>query len=253
MHPITVGIVVFACTIASLSFGSLLRELLPPHHLSEESRNALKLGTGLIATLTALVLGLLVSSAKSSFDALSAGLVETGAKIITLDRLLAHYGPETTETRLHLRNAVASTIARVWPEETGGAPRVDKGTPLAELSTVVDRIELLPVDNVQQRAFQSQTLSMSTALTLSCWQLVERVKTSLPTHLLTILTFWLCILFAQVGLFAPRNWTVGVVAVLCALSTSAALFLILEMNMPLGGLIKVSSAPLRAALEQLGK
>lgn len=183
-------------------------------------------GTGLIATLTALVLGLLVSSA---------------------------YGLEITETRLHLRNAVASTIARVWPEETGGAPPVEKGTPLAELSTVVDRIELLPVDDVQQRAFQSQTLSMSTALTLLCWQLGERVKTTLPTHLLTVLTFWLCILFAQVGLFSPRNWTVGVVAVLCALSTSAALFLILEMNMPLGGLIKVSSAPLRAALEQLGK
>jgi len=229
--------------------GSFLRAVLPRHHLSDESKAALKLRTGLIATLTALVLGLLVSSAKSSFDAINTGLAETGARVITLDRLLAHYGPEASDARLHLRRAVASTIARVWPGEVPDTPEVH---PMDEMSAVVDRIEDLPVDDVQQRAFQSQTLSMSTALSLSVWQLVERTRTPLPIHLLVILVFWLCVLFVQIGLFAPRNSTVAVAVAISAVSVSAAILLILEMNVPLTGLIHVSSAPLRAALDQIG-
>ena len=229
--------------------GSILRAVLPRHHLSDESKAALKLGTGLIATLTALVLGLLVSSAKSSFDAINTGLAETGARVITLDRLLAHYGPAASDARLHLRRAVASTIARVWPDEAPGAPEV---SPIDEMSAVVERIEDLPIEDVQQRAFQSQTLSMSTALILSFWQLVERTQTPLPLRLLVILVFWLCVLYVEIGLFAPRNATVAVAVFVSALSVSAAILLILEMNVPLAGFIRVSSATLHTALEQLG-
>ncbi len=250
LSPIATALIAFALIAGAAVLGSLLRVVLPRHHLSDESRAALKLGTGLIATLTALVLGLLVSSAKSSFDALNSGLAETGARVITLDRLLAHYGPAAADARRHLKTAVASTIARVWPEEGPGPPEV---APMEEMAAVVDRIEGLPVRDVQQRALQSQTLSMSTELTLSFWQLVERAQSPLPLRLLVILVFWLCVLFVEIGLFAPRNATVATAVLLSALSVSAAILLILEMNVPLSGLIKVSSAPLRAALDQIGR
>jgi len=250
LPPIAAALISFAFIAGAAVLGSILRAVLPRHHLSDESRSALKFGTGLIATLTALVLGLLVSSAKSSFDAINSGLAETGARVITLDRLLAHYGPAAAEARLHLKAAVAATIARAWPDEVPGAPEV---APLDEMSAVVDRIEDLPVNDVQQRAFQSQTLSMSTALTLSFWQLVERTRTPLPLRLLGILVFWLCVLFVEIGLFAPRNATVAAAVLLSAISVSAAILLILEMNVPLEGLIKVSSASLRAALDQIGR
>lgn len=249
LPPIATALISFAFISGAAVLGAILRAVLPRHHLSDESRAALKLGTGLIATLTALVLGLLVSSAKGSFDAINSGLAETGARVITLDRLLAHYGPVAADARLHLKTAVASTIAHVWPEEVPGTPEV---SPLDEMAAVVDQIEELPVQDVQQRAFQSQTLSMSTALTLSFWQLVERTRSPLPLRLLVILVFWLCVLFVEIGLFAPRNATVAAAVLLSALSASAAILLILEMNLPLSGLIKVSSAPLRAALDQIG-
>lgn len=250
LSAIATSLICFVFIAVAAVLGSLLRAVLPRHHLSDESRAALKLGTGLIATLTALVLGLLVSSAKSSFDAINSGLAETGARVITLDRLLAHYGSAAADARLHLKNAVASTIARVWPEEIPGTPEV---TPVEEMGALVDRIEDLPVNDVQQRAFQSQILSTSTALTLSFWQLVERTRSPLPLRLLGILVFWLCVLFVEIGLFAPRNPTVAAAVLLSALSVSAAILLILEMNVPLSGFIKVSSAPLNEALEQIGR
>ncbi|AKU89627.1 hypothetical protein AKJ08_3718 [Vulgatibacter incomptus] len=245
--------IVLGCILGSVVAGSILRALVPQHHLSEESRSALKLGTGMVATLSALVLGLLVSSAKSNFDALNAGLRETGARIITLDRLLAHYGAEAGEARRLLKDVVEATIERVWPEEASGTQPRQMGASIGALSKLMDQIDRLPVEGVQERAFQSQTLAMSTQLTLSFWQLAERTQTALPFRVLVILVFWLCILFAEVGLFAPRNLTVAVVVALSALSTSAAIYLILEMNLPLTGAVKVSSGPLRAAAAQLGK
>src|SRR5271154_1023119 len=105
-----VGAIVFACTFGGALVGMTLRALLPEHHLNAETKEVIKLGTGLIATLSALVLGLLIASAKSSFDAQRTGFQQLSANIVLLDRLLARYGPETKDVRGSLRDLVASTI-----------------------------------------------------------------------------------------------------------------------------------------------
>ena len=97
--------------------GSLLQKVLPPHHLESDSKDTVKLGAGMVTTLTALVLGLLVSSAKGSFNAMNAGIAQTGAKILLVDHILADYGPETKEVSEQLRHSFASVIARIWPEK----------------------------------------------------------------------------------------------------------------------------------------
>lgn len=83
-----------------------IRALLPQHHLSAETKDLVKLGMGIVATLSALVLGLLIAFGKDSFDVQSAEPTQLSAKVILLDRLLAHYGPEIEETRDLLRSLV---------------------------------------------------------------------------------------------------------------------------------------------------
>jgi hypothetical protein len=169
-----------------------------------------------------------------------------------LDRTLAQYGPETMETRDMLRRSVTSSIELIWPEDKTG----NAGLKAAEAGTRVEGIQgelrkLSPGDD-SQRLLQSQALQISGELAQGRWLLIERAQSSLPTPLLVALVFWLVVLFFSFGLFAPHNPTVIAVLFVCALSVSGAIFLILEMNTPLEGMIKVSSAPLRKALEHLG-
>jgi hypothetical protein len=118
MDPTHVGMIVFACTLGGALIGNWLRTTLPEHHLNDESRDTVKLGIGLIATMTALVLGLVTASAKSSFDAVDTAVKHTAMDILTLDRLLARYGPETGEIRGALQHAVASRIDMIWPQSS---------------------------------------------------------------------------------------------------------------------------------------
>src|SRR6516162_455970 len=123
MSSLVIGLISTACIFGGALIGMWLHKVLPEHHLDTASKDTIKLGAGLLATMAALVLGLLVSSAKSSFDAMNTGIAQAGAKILLLDHMLADYGPETKDVREQLRHIVASSIDRIWPEEkdrTGG-------------------------------------------------------------------------------------------------------------------------------------
>ena len=233
--------------------GLFIQGFLPEHHLRSESRDAIKLGAGLIATMAALVLGLLVGSAKSSFDAVNAGVVQEAAKAIMLDRLLAQYGPEAAQARAELKGSFANAMQLLWPEHgTGdaGLSRVEAGRGGEQVSEMLRRLS--PQTEVQ-RSVLAQALPLSSDMVLSRWVLIEQQKNTLPATFLIVLTFWLAMLNATYGLFAPRNLTVITVLLVCALSIAASILLILEMNHPFRGLITASDAPMRNALAHLGE
>lgn len=120
MSSLAIASIVFVCVFVSALLGLFLRASLPEHHLSEDSTGVVKLGTRLLATLAALVLGLLIASAKTSFDRIKDEITQSAAKLVQLDRVLAHYGPETKEARDLLRSAVASAIELIISEEGSG-------------------------------------------------------------------------------------------------------------------------------------
>jgi hypothetical protein len=246
-------LVMAACIFGGALLGLVLQGRLPAHHLGKDSHDIVKLGAGMIATLTALVLGLLVSSAKSSFDATSAGLVQVSARFILLDRALARYGPEAAPARAQLRRVVAASIEAVWPEEkTGvsGLTALERGKGVEILQEALGG--LTPRTDAQREALSSaRQLIADVAQTR--WVVIEQAQTPLPTPFLVVLTVWLTVLFVSFGLYAPRNATVVTVLFVCACSMAGAIFLVLEMNRPLEGSIRVSSAPLRKALEHLGR
>jgi hypothetical protein len=238
---------------AGALLGMALQRRLPEHHLNKEMQDLVKLGSGIIATLTALVLGLLVSSAKSSYDAVNAGIVQGSAKFILMDRTLARYGPEARPAREQLKRALAGAIERIWPTENTGITALAAIERANGMELVQDKLDELTPRNEPQRQALAQSWQIVNDLSQTRWLLVEEAQSQLPTPFLLILIFWLVLLFVSFGLFAPRNLMALTVLFVVACSLSAAIFLVLELNQPLDGFMKISSVPLRNAMEQMGQ
>jgi Protein of unknown function (DUF4239) len=251
VSPMAIGWIVFALVFGSALLAMFVHRVLPEEHLSSDSKDVAKLGIALVATMSALVLSLLVASAKSAFDTRSSQLTQASADIVLLDRALARYGPETTEARSLLQRSVASIIERFWPAAGTKPITIDPGA--SPVEALYDKIEALTPQSDAQRSMQSEALTLATDMARTRLLLFEHLGASIPIPFLVVLVFWLCIIFASFGLFAPRNATVIAVLCVCALSVAGAIFLILELDRSFEGLLQVSSAPLRAALAQLGR
>jgi hypothetical protein len=265
MSSMAVGAIVFGCTFSGAMLGMFLRAVLPAHHMTSESKDVVKLGTGLIATLSAMVLGLLIASAKSSFDAQRTGFQQLSANLVLLDHVLARYGPETKETRDGLRKVVASIIERLWPNEAAESPGSGVQPPAGSASALsgtgitasgnvlFEQVRSLSPKTEGQRALQSQALQIASDLGRTRWLLVEEQESALPTPFLVVVVFWLSVLFLSFGLFAPPNPTVIVTLLVCALSVAGAMFLIVDLDDPFGGFIQISSYSLQNALSQMNR
>jgi hypothetical protein len=253
MTSFEIGLLVFACVFGGALAGMFLGRLLPPHHLGEETKSVVTLATGTLSVLSALVIGLLISFAKGDFDAQTKVIQNFAADLILLDRVMRQYGPETGEVRALLRRYTALNIALTWPEENAaGGPRLDNPTALAMLEGVQGKLLTLTPPNGAQRWLQSRALQIGGQLAEDRWLLAAENEGSVPSPFLATLVFWLTILFATFGLFAPRHATVAAALFVCALSLSAAVFLILEMDRPFEGFIIVSAEPMQTALAHMG-
>jgi len=239
--------------IGGMLLGSYLRIVLPDQHTQADSKDILMTSAGMMATLIALIIGLLVTSGKGAYDGTNSSITQGGAKIITLDYYLSHYGPEAKEARELLRQSTASGINRIWPDESKQGADLAKMEAATGTADVYNKICELSPQNDAQKYLQSQALQIAADMMQSRWMLIEQSQTKLPRIFLVVLTFWLTVLFTQFGLLAPRNLTAISALLICAISLSGAIFLILELNDPLEGRIKVSSAPLYKALSLIGK
>jgi hypothetical protein len=251
MSSIAVSSIVFACVFGGAMLGMLIRAKLPQPHLSAESKDVVKLSMGLVATLSALVLGLLIASAKGSYDAQSSELTQMSAKVVLLDRVLAHYGTETKETRDLLHGFIARILDQTWSRSHTSTSQLAAPSGGAEI--LFDKIQALAPKDDRQRLLQAQATNILLDLGQTRWLQYAQGSSSISMPLLVVLVFWLTIIFISFGLFAPANGTVFTGLFVSALSVSAAILLILELYSPYSGLIQLSSAPLSNALAQLGK
>ncbi len=251
MTPLSTSLVVFACVFGGALAGMGLRAILPDHHRSAESRDVVKLGMGLIATMSALLLGLLVASAKSSYDEQKAEVTQMTAKVVFLDHLLAHYGPETKEIRVRLRGAADGLVRQLWPEGAGAGAQA--GPVPVDSADIYDRIQALAPQSTIQQSLQAEAARLAMDLGQTRWLMFEQRGSSVSTALLVVVVFWLAIIFASFGLFAPPNATVTVTLFACALSVSCAIFLILEMDRPFEGLLRIDSGAMRGAVSHLAE
>jgi hypothetical protein len=242
--------IVFGVVFGGAVFGLVLRALLPEHHLSQDSKDVVKLGMGLIGTIAALVLGLLIASAKSSFDTQKNGLAQMAGNIGLLDRILAHYGPEAKEAREQLRAGVAAALEQTWPSTGSGS---GFQTAPGKLENVYESIQSLAPKNEAQITLKAAAIKTITDIGQARWQLFAQKGSSIPVPFLVVLVFWLAMLFASFSMFVRPNATVVATLLVCALSVSGAIFLILELDRPFEGFMRISSDPVRSAYEQLGR
>jgi hypothetical protein len=232
--------------------GSMMRNRLPEQHLRDDSRDVIKTASGMIATLVALVIGLLVSSSKATYDQASANVTQIGAKVIVLNRTMERYGLETSVIRVKIRDGIAASVDQLWPTN-GKNPNLLAIEQATSMDDVHDLIMLLEPRDEKHRILKSHALSTWVELVQARWLTIEQSQNTLPIAFLAILIFWLTVLFVSLGLLAPSNSTTWCCLFVCALSMSGAIFLILEMNRPLEGAMQISPAPLRKALSVIGK
>lgn len=251
MSSVSAGFIVFVCVFGGALLGMVLRTVLPRHHLDAETKDVVKLGMGLVGTMAALILGLLVASAKGAYDTQNTELTQVSANILMLDRILAHYGPETNEAREALKSAVTRALNGLWSQGRRGSSQVDPVSHVNE--SLYEKIQGLSPKDDAQHSLKSEALSIATSLGQIRWLMYTQQVTSVSKPLLIVMIFWLTIVFISWGLFAPSNGTVIATFCAAALAVSGAIVLILEMYAPYSGLIQISSGPLRAALAQLGQ
>ena len=244
--------VVLACTFGGALLGIFIRGRLPEHDLDNDSKDTVKLIIGLIATLTALVLGLLISSAHSAYDTQTGEVQRLGAHLIQIDRILVDFGPDGMQVRHLLRKLVASDLDHTWADKHTGAPGAPFQVPLEGLQLFNQIASLSPTTN-QQRFGQARMLELLSTVGETRRLLAEQAHSSLSWVFLVVLEAWLTLLFFGFGLFARFNRTVVIALFAGALSVAAAVFVILEMTHPYSGSIQVSSAPLRDALNQMSE
>ncbi len=253
MSSLELSFIIFACLLASALFGLFLKSRLPTHHLDTHSKDAIKIGAGLIATLTALVLGLLVSSAKSSYDSMNDQIKQFCATVVVLDHVLAQYGEDAKPIREMIKKNLNYSHEKIWPSNQGKNINIEAVEKAPGMEAVRQKIlELKPMSD-QEKALQTDALSISGELTHLRWQLIEHEAGSLPAPFIVVLVFWLAIFFITFGLLSPSNGTIIAVMIVCTVSVAGAMFLILEMNTPLQGIIKISDQSLLKALQYMNQ
>jgi len=249
--PIAVSSIAFVTMLAGALVGSFLRSTLPKHHLAEDAKDIFRLGAGLLGTIAALVLGLLIASAKSSYDTQTTQVQHLAADLILLDRVLAQYGPDARPARDLLRRAVDPAVKRIWSENSSASARQGPFEATAVGEEANAGIEQLVPQTEIQRSLKARAIQFTMDITQTRLLLFEQADRAIPMPFLAVLIFWLAVIFMSFSLFSRPNPTIVIGLVLFALSASAAIFLVLEMSQPFAGLMQISSAPLQNALAPL--
>ena len=248
-----IALIIFGCIFGSALGGFILRKILPNRHLDNDSKDIVKLATGLIATMSALVLGLLVSAAKGTFDQANSELMQIAVKTVILDRILAIYGSETGEIRMLLKNGYTTATQQLLSGDEDQLTKLENPEAYSRLEDIQTKIRALSPKTAEQRGLQARALDITGDMTDSRWLLVMQRHGSISTPMLVVMVFWLSIVFAAWGVFSPRNLTVATALFASALAVSGATFLILEMDRPLTGWVHVSAGPMQSATSHLGE
>lgn len=251
MDSLTKSLIALACVFSSALLGMFIRARVPNEYQASESKEVVRLVMGLVVTTVAIALGLLIGSAKSFYDQQNSEMAEIAANYLLMDRLLEQYGPEASAARAALR----TVLARQLGEEKIGSSKtysdIKSGATVGEM--IVDKVQMLSPRNDDQKVLKQECLNLQFRLGQVRWLMFTQNSVPFPGFLLIMLISWLIVLFASFGIFAPRNSLVISGLFVSAAAVCGAILLILAMYHPQTGVIRVSDAPLRAAMEQLGR
>ena len=245
------SLIALLCILAGAAAGVWLQRILPERHLSSDAKDFVRLGTGLVGTIAALVLGLLIASAKSTFDTKSAQVNAVIADAIVLDNLLTQFGSDALPARRELRKLSGEMVDQIWSEDTFNFVEAKPFEMTSSYDAFSQRLlSLSPASDAQQR-LKEHLIKTAADIAKTRFLLFAESDSSIPMPFLAILVIWLIIIFASFSLFAPPNAVVLAFLFLFSASAAAAIFLVLELSQPFDGLMQIPSLPLRNALAPL--
>jgi hypothetical protein len=258
------SLLLFLILLGSSAGGLFLRPLLSERHRGMETVDLVRLVVTMLVTFAALVLGLLTTSVKSSFDQVTNDFRGYAVDIIALGRSLQEYGPETQTAHALLRSYTAAAIASTWTNEPPppgadikllGAPVPGtelESTALGDVLTSIEQqIRHLDPPDTMRRTLAADALAQFERLVQDRWRLIEEAHSSITLPFCLVLGLWLVIVFACFGLSAPRNLLVFTIIALGALSIASAVYVILDLDTPFTGGLTIPSQPMRDALTHL--
>ncbi|MFG1479885.1 hypothetical protein V5F53_14685 [Xanthobacter sp. V4C-4] len=251
MQALLVGGLVFISLFAGVCGGMWGARRLKEQHLSKETQEAVKLGVGMVAAMSSLILGLMTASVKGNFDATAKDVQQFATDLITVDVSLRTYGPAANDARQALIAYTRHALAETWPGESAGRSRVQSASSEILLEAVGHQIRILAPATPVQAELRAEALERYKTVTSLRWTVVGEAITSVPPVFIAVLIVWLTLIFISFGLFAPVNAVSVVMFFLCSLSLAGALFLILEMSGPFDGIIQIPSSAMRHALDQM--
>jgi hypothetical protein len=251
MNSVPISIIVIVILFGSALVTMFAARFLPDRHLTPETKNVVSVSVAVVGTLSALVVGLLISTANTAFIAKAQRITDISADLISLDRLARRYGPEAQDFRVLLRHYTAIKLHDLFPEDSDVAADVEDISTVSLMEELQDKLlALIPADD-RQRWLRVQSLQI-TSILADRWQLAEENVRGTPRPLLLLVMFWFSVIFASFGLFAPRNIVTIVTIFLCAIGVGSAVRMTTELQTPFGGVVRASNTPLLHALEVIG-
>jgi hypothetical protein len=249
-NPLIIGLIVFAVILIGAFVGYVMRQSLPKHQLTDETKSTVSVSMAVVATFSALVLGLLISNANTSFSALGGEVTTLSAQILRLDQLLRRYGPEAGPARETLRRYAELKTDDLFPDNPANVRLADPRT-YELLQQLEDSILALRTVSARDKWWLDQAMMLAGKIGDTRWLLTQQAGQGTPKAFVALLVFWLTLLFASFGLFAPRNLTSAVTLILCGVAVAGAIGMILELERGFGGLVHISPQPMRQAVATL--
>ncbi|MBN8988542.1 MAG: DUF4239 domain-containing protein [Rhizobiales bacterium] len=249
MSSTTAFLASFISILIGAAIGMVLKRSWLADRLEGGSREAIRLGAGFLSTLAALVIGLMIASAKNTYDAQNTNIRQLGTNAALLDQMLTKYGPDAKAARALLREIIPSATTRIWRES------ISDGGSTFVISTTAERfynaVEGLNPTNAEQTSLKSRIIDITTDMGRTRLLVFTQSDNAIPVPFFVVLTFWLVVIFATFSLFSEPNKIVVASVLVFALSVSSALFLIVDLSQPFSGLMQISNHHLHAVLPKI--
>jgi hypothetical protein len=249
-NALITGLIVFAAILAGTFVGVKIRDRLPKHHLTDETKNLVTVSTAMVATVSALVLGLLISNANTSFTRLGGEVTALSAQILRLDYMLRRYGAEAEPARRVLLQYAEHKAADLFPDNPADV-RISSPSTYELLQRLEDMLLTLQPANPRDQWWLTQAMTLAAKIGDSRWLIAQQIGQGTPKPFVALLVCWLALLFTSFGLFAPPNLTSVVTLALCALAVAGAVTMFLELEQGFGGLVHISPVPMQQAVKTL--
>ena len=246
--PSLVTVLVLAYLLIAVWIGMWLRRFAPIYDLSPDSKDTVKQAMGLVTTMSALVLGLLVDSTKSFYDRNRTRTLETASKFALLHRMLTIYGPQAAEVRGELHALVEEMMRRIWSDD---ADIRAKSTSQIGNDFYIAVLRLEAHDDTE-RTLKEEAVNLTNEIAEVRSLMQAESIPSISKPMLVMLVHWLVVIFFSTSLIAPSSGSADFALIASVLCVAGAIFLILELDRPFNGFLRISREPMLKMLRQFG-